>query len=94
MLKKIISLAEDCVTRSGRDIDEFSSSLMNAIRDMINAQDDLLHKLGLDDDQEDKLRRLANITTDRIEQASGRSEELGASLQHLVDVLKELLKRQ
>ena len=50
--------------------------------------------LGLDDDQEEKLRALANNATDRIESASCHTEALGASLQNLVIVLRELLDRQ
>ena len=94
MLKDIIQLAEECVERSNKDIGDYSTDLMNAIRDMINAQDDLMPGLGLDDDQEEKLRTLANNATDRIESASCRTEALGASLQNLVIVLRELLDRQ
>ena len=94
MLNKIISLAEDSVDLSTSDIQHFSNSLMNAVRDMVNAQDDLLVNLGLDDDQEERLRRLALIATDKVELTYGRSEDLGKNLTHLLDVLRELLAHQ
>ena len=94
MLNKIISLAEASVDLSTSDIQHFSNSLMNAVRDMVNAQDDLLVNLGLDDDQEERLRRLALIATDKVELTYGRSEDLGKNLTHLLDVLRELLAHQ
>merc|ERR1712000_340277 len=60
MLEDIIQLAEECVERSNKDIGDYSADLMNAIRDMINAQDDLMPGLGLDDDQEEKLQEKKN----------------------------------
>jgi hypothetical protein len=94
MLNKIIGLAEDSVDLSAADIRHFSDSLMNAVRDMVNAQDDLLVNLGLDDDQEERLRTVALVATDKVELAYGRSEDLGKNLTRLLDVLKELLTHQ
>jgi|GEM_PF-671087 len=94
ILNEVIHMTEDSVMNSGKEIEKFSQQLINSVRDMVNAQDNLLQRLGLDDDQEDKLRALTLVASDTVELASGRSDKLISGLKKLVDALKELQKRQ
>ncbi len=93
LLKEIIHLAEEQIKVTSAQIERHDAKTQEIMQGMFSSMEKMLFGLGLDDDQERSLLRLADEASIQLQQASNTSQDLGADLGGILESLYQLLKK-
>lgn len=91
-LKEIIALAELNINQTSKEIQNYSSAVTETVSDMVVELEAMLFSLGLEEDQEKKLMKLANKTTEKLDTTAARTQRLDGNLNHILEALYDLLE--
>lgn len=91
-LKEIIALAELNINKTSKEIQNYSSTVTETVNDMVVELEAMLFSLGLEEDQEKKLMKLANETTEKLDATAARTQRLDGNLSHILEALYDLLE--
>ncbi|MCB2385910.1 MULTISPECIES: response regulator [Oceanospirillaceae] len=93
-LRDLIALAEDNIRLTSNDINAYTESVTNTVSDMVIRLEGMLFSLGLEEDQEKKLMKLANQTTARLDDMAGKAKDMDGNLSKILEALYDLLAQQ
>ncbi len=94
LLVKIIDVTEDQIKHVSSKIHDHNIKSMHIIQGMVTELEQMLFGLGLDDDQEDQLMKLASKTTLELEKSSKTTKSLEDELGVILECLYEFLKSE
>jgi CheY-like chemotaxis protein len=93
-LRDLIALAEDNIRLTSNDINAYTESVTNTVSDMVIRLEGMLFSLGLEEDQEKKLMKLANQTTARLDDMAEKAKDMDGNLSKILEALYDLLAQQ
>ncbi len=93
LLREIIHLAEEQIKVTSAQIEQHDAKTQEIMQGMFSSMEKMLFGLGLDDDQERSLLRLADEASIQLQQARGTTQDLGADLGGILESLYQLLKK-
>lgn len=93
-LRDLIALAEDNIRLTSNDINAYTENVTNTVSDMVIRLEGMLFSLGLEEDQEKKLMKLANQTTARLDDMAGKAKDMDGNLSKILEALYDLLAQQ
>lgn len=93
-LRDLIALAEDNIRLTSDEINAYTESVTNTVSDMVIRLEGMLFSLGLEEDQEKKLMKLANQTTARLDDMAGKAKDMDGNLSKILEALYDLLAQQ
>ncbi|MBU2038255.1 MAG: response regulator [Gammaproteobacteria bacterium] len=93
-LRDLIALAEDNIRLTSDDINAYTESVTSTVSDMVIRLEGMLFSLGLEEDQEKKLMKLANQTTARLDDMAGKAKDMDGNLSKILEALYDLLAQQ
>ncbi len=93
-LRELIALAEDNIRLTSDEIHAYTESVTNTVSDMVIRLEGMLFSLGLEEDQEKKLMKLANQTTARLDDMAGKAKDMDGNLSKILEALYDLLAQQ
>ena len=92
-LNEIISVAEEQILKTTDRINEHQKDSQKIMQDMLSELESMLFSLGLDDDQENKLMKLADQASLKLQEASDSTRDMGAELGVILEKLYEFLHK-
>ncbi len=93
LLNQIISVAEKQIQKTSEKINTHQQNSYQIMQGMLSSLENMLFKLGLDDDQEEQLMQLANNTSLKLEDASHDTKELATELGVILEKLYEFMQK-
>jgi CheY-like chemotaxis protein len=93
-LRDLIALAEDNIRLTSNDINAYTESVTSTVSDMVIRLEGMLFSLGLEEDQEKKLMKLANQTTARLDDMAEKAKDMDGNLSKILEALYDLLAQQ
>ena len=93
-LRDLIALAEDNIRLTSNEINAYTESVTNTVSDMVIRLEGMLFSLGLEEDQEKKLMKLANQTTARLDDMAEKAKDMDGNLSKILEALYDLLAQQ
>lgn len=87
MLTEVIQLTESTIKQTSAEVRQQTNSISQEVMDMLDQLESMLFSLGLDEDQEAKLMRLAHTTSDRLRQKSQSLEAIDEALGKVLEAL-------
>lgn len=93
-LRDLIALAEDNIRLTSDDINAYTESVTSTVSDMVIRLEGMLFSLGLEEDQEKKLMKLANQTTARLDDMAEKAKDMDGNLSKILEALYDLLAQQ
>lgn len=93
-LKEIIALAELNVEKTSVEIHDYSESVALTVSGMVQSLEAMLFSLGLEEDQEKELMRLATETTEQLDKMGSRTARLDNHLNNILEALYDLMGKE
>jgi len=93
-LKSIISVTEVQLKETSKKLVAHETAIYNVMNKMVDELDAMLFGLGLDDDQETKLRSLAERATQDLEATSKETSGVDMALDVILQSLYELMRQE
>ena len=93
LIHEIIGLAESNIKSTSQKIDTFSQDINRTMTAMIHNLENMLFSLGLEEDQEIKLMKLAEQTSTELHKSTRHTEQLDTDLGQVLEALYQLLDK-
>lgn len=93
-LRDLIALAEDNIRLTSDDINAYTESVTSIVSDMVIRLEGMLFSLGLEEDQEKQLMKLANQTTAKLDDMAEKTKDMDGNLSKILEALYDLLAQQ
>lgn len=90
-LHEIIAIAEEQIKLTSEKITQHGKNSTKIMQDMLNKLENMLFGLGLDDDQEKKLMKLANNTSEQLVEITEATHALDCELGVILESLYQFL---
>ncbi len=93
-LHDLITLAEDNIHLTSNEINTYTENVTTTISDMVIRLEEMLFSLGLEEDQEKELMKLANQTTAKLHDMAEKTKDMDGNLSKILEALYDLLAQQ
>ena len=94
LINDIIDLAKCQISLTSEKIIKHEKTVQNTMQNMVSELEEMLFGLGLEEDQEKALLKLADNATCQLEQSNRSTAELDAELGVILESLHELLGKE
>ncbi len=93
VLSRVIAMTEHQVHQLSERLTDYDKSIRKVMMDMIGEMEAKLFSLGLEEDQEEALVKLAYAATEQLESLKGQTDELEQALGSVLEGLYEILNK-
>lgn len=93
-LRDLIALAEDNIRQTSNEVNAYTESVTSIVSDMVIRLEGMLFSLGLEEDQEKQLMKLANQTTAKLDDMAEKTKDMDGNLSKILEALYDLLAQQ
>lgn len=93
-LRDLIALAEDNIRHTSNEVNAYTESVTSIVSDMVIRLEGMLFSLGLEEDQEKQLMKLANQTTAKLDDMAEKTKDMDGNLSKILEALYDLLAQQ